>query len=94
MATSATTTPNGINVLNGSAAPAPTSAIDWDAVGFKVHKVNGHAHVTWSNGKWGKVEFRSEEMLQIHGFASCLNYGQVCLTALLVELMGSNVLRG
>src|SRR5437762_9810834 len=57
--------------------PPPTSAINWDSVGFKVHQVNGHAHVTWSNGKWGKVEFRQEELLQIHGFASCLNYGQV-----------------
>jgi hypothetical protein len=59
--------------------PAPTAAIDWNDVGFKVRKVNGHAHVTWADGKWGKLEFRSEEMLSIHGFASCINYGQVRL---------------
>ena len=60
--------------------PAPTSAIDWNAVGFKVHQVNGHAHSTWVDGKWSKPEFRKEEILQIHGFAPCLNYGQVSCT--------------
>jgi branched-chain amino acid aminotransferase len=62
---------------NGHPTPPPTSTIDWDSVGFKVRRVNGHAHVVWSNGKWGHPEFRTEELLQIHGFASCLNYGQV-----------------
>jgi hypothetical protein len=74
--------------------PPPTSAIDWDAVGFKVHQVNGHAHVTWANGKWGKPEFRKEELLQIHGFASCINYGQVFYTWKFICLvMFSNVLK-
>ena len=72
--TTAATTNNGDHP---NLTPPPTSEIDWDYVGFKVHHVNGHAHTTWSNGKWGKVEFRTEEFLQIHGFASCLNYGQV-----------------
>jgi hypothetical protein len=66
-----------INGGHSISTPAPTAAIDWHDVGFTVRKVNGHAHVTWSDGKWGKLEFRSEEMLSIHGFASCLNYGQV-----------------
>jgi branched-chain amino acid aminotransferase len=65
------------NGTHSTSTPEPTSAIDWNAVGFKVHTVNGHAQATWTDGKWGKAEFRTEEALQIHGFASCLNYGQV-----------------
>jgi len=75
MPTDTTVTSNGLHL--SSLPPPPSSSIDWKAVGFKVHKVNGHAHVTWSNGKWGEVEFRTDEILHIHGFASCLNYGQV-----------------
>jgi len=75
----ATTIP--VNGEQLSSVPPATSAIDWDAVGFKVHKVNGHAHVTWTDGKWGKVEFQTDDFLHIHGFASCLNYGQVALIA-------------
>ena len=69
-------------IVNGDTStktPPSTSAINWDAVGFKVHQVNGHTHVTWSNGKWGEVEFVKDEILHIHGFAPCLNYGQVFL---------------
>jgi len=73
-------------------APRATSAIDWDSVGFKIHQVNGHAYATWQDGKWGKLEFRKEESLQIHGFASCLNYGQV-LTCGVIWLMTSNALK-
>jgi branched-chain amino acid aminotransferase len=73
------TTATNTNGHRSNLTPSPTSAINWDFVGFKVHKVNGHAHATWSNGKWGKPEFRTEEALQIHGFAPCLNYGQVSL---------------
>jgi hypothetical protein len=76
---------------NGSQLPPPaTPAIDWEAVGFKVHTVNGHAHCAWTNGKWSRPDFRSEEYLSIHGFASCLNYGQVFL---LREINCSNVLK-
>ena len=71
------TTTTNTNAHCSTPTPPPTSAINWDSVGFKVHHVNGHAHITWSNGKWGNLEFRAEESLQIHGFASCLNYGQV-----------------
>ena len=72
--------------------PPPTKSINWESVGFKIHQVNGHAQVTWTDGKWSKVEFRTEEKLEIHGFASCLNYGQVILF-LGVTVNGSNVLR-
>jgi hypothetical protein len=73
MSTSTATT----NGHPSNPTPAPTSSINWDVVGFQVHKVHGHAHATWTNGKWSKLEFREEETLKIHGFASCLNYGQV-----------------
>ena len=82
MATTATDVNGGHSI---PAPPAPSPAIDWQAVGFKVHKVNGHAHVIWTDGKWGKPEFRSEEMLSIHGFASCLNYGQVHLHSSVIK---------
>ena len=72
-----TATKNSVNGKQASSPPVPSPAIDWNAVGFKVHHVNGHAHATFKNGKWSNVEFRAEEILQIHGFASCLNYGQV-----------------
>jgi hypothetical protein len=85
-------TKNSANGQQASSTPAPTSAIDWNAVGFKVHHVNGHAHATFKNGKWSSVEFRAEEILQIHGFASCLNYGQVG-QSLHIVLTPSNVLR-
>lgn len=81
MATSTTKTVNGEHSVS---IPPATSAIDWDAVGFKVHKVNGHAHATWRDGKWGKLEFRTDEFLHIHGFAPCLNYGQVFFTVSLI----------
>jgi hypothetical protein len=71
------TSTNGIYGHHATGTPAPTDAIDWKAVGFKVRPVNGHAHATWTDGKWGKLEFRTDDTLQIHGFASCLNYGQV-----------------
>jgi branched-chain amino acid aminotransferase len=73
---------NGTNGTNGPethSTPSPTTSIDWHQVGFKVHQVHGHAHATWHDGKWSKPEFRADELLHIHGFASCLNYGQVCL---------------
>ena len=57
--------------------PGPTSAIDWHSVGFKVREVNGHAQATWRDGKWSAAEFIGDPVLAIHGFASCLNYGQV-----------------
>jgi len=74
-----TTAPNGIHTPT---PPGPSKSIDWDNIGFKIHKVNGHAHATWSDGKWSNVEFRQDEMLSIHGFASCLNYGQQCFEGL------------
>jgi branched-chain amino acid aminotransferase len=73
---------NGTNGVHNSTPPAPSESIDWDHVGFQIHKVNGHAHATWSEGKWSDVGFRSEEKLPIHGFASCLNYGQQCFEGL------------
>ena len=90
--TTTTATANGIHL---PPTPPPTSAIDWDAVGFKVHQVNGHAHATWTDGKWSKPEFRQEEILQIHGFAPCLNYGQVSSnpSTLFLVLIDSNALR-
>jgi len=71
---------NGTHGVHSTSIPPPTSAIDWNQVGFQVHKVNGHAHATWTNGKWSAAEFRTDEYLHIHGFASCLNYGQVLLS--------------
>jgi len=73
---------NGTAGVHSTSTPPPTSAIDWDQVGFKVHKVNGHAQATWTDGKWGNPEFQTDEYLHIHGFASCLNYGQVRLFTL------------
>jgi hypothetical protein len=81
MTTAATT-----NGTHTPAPPGPSKAIEWNNIGFKIHRVNGHAHATWTDGKWGKVEFREDEMLSIHGFASCLNYGQVRLLEIALTL--------
>jgi len=72
------------NGHHASSTPAPTSAIDWHTVGFKVRDVNGHAQATWKDGKWSSAEFVTSPILSIHGFASCLNYGQVSIPGTLL----------
>ncbi len=72
------------NGHHASSTPAPTSAIDWHSVGFKVRDVNGHAQATWRDGKWSSAEFVTNPILSIHGFASCLNYGQVSIPGILL----------
>ncbi|KAK1145053.1 hypothetical protein N8T08_004482 [Aspergillus melleus] len=66
--------------------PAPTNAIDWSNVGFKVReadfsrvRVNGHVecHFSRSNGnQWTAPKFVRSPHLPIHGMAPALNYGQ------------------
>jgi branched-chain amino acid aminotransferase len=77
-------TANGEHIK--ASTPPATSAVDWHSVGFKVREVNGHAQATWKDGKWSSAEFVRDPVLAIHGFASCLNYGQVTTTILVSVL--------
>ena len=74
-----------MNGHHAAPTPEPTSAIDWHSVGFKVLEVNGHEQATWRDGKWSAAEFVKDPVLRIHGFASCLNYGQVHIRPYLDE---------
>ncbi|KKY15044.1 putative branched-chain amino acid aminotransferase [Phaeomoniella chlamydospora] len=64
--------------MTESFPPPPTSAIDWNNVGFKVREVNGHIESTFSyskGGKWSTPKFVASPYLNIHGMAPGLNYG-------------------
>ncbi|KAF9143856.1 hypothetical protein BG015_000285 [Linnemannia schmuckeri] len=58
--------------------PAPTSAIDWDSLGFKWIDTNGHVKYIFKDGKWDQGEFVRDSYIKMHVCAPCLNYGQEC----------------
>ncbi|KAG0092383.1 hypothetical protein BGZ93_009280 [Podila epicladia] len=61
-----------------NAPPAPTSAIDWDNLGFKWVDTNGHVKYIYSNGQWDQGEFVKDSYIKMHICAPALNYGQEC----------------
>ncbi|KFA46059.1 hypothetical protein S40293_07478 [Stachybotrys chartarum IBT 40293] len=58
--------------------PPPTTAIDWNNVGFKIREVNGHveAHFSKATGTWSPLRFVTDPYIRIHGMSPALNYGQ------------------
>ncbi|KAG0338198.1 hypothetical protein BG000_004397 [Podila horticola] len=64
--------------MTSNAPPAPTSAIDWDNLGFKWVDTNGHVKYIYSNGQWDQGEFVKDSYIKMHICAPALNYGQEC----------------
>lgn len=62
--------------MTSNAPPAPTSAIDWDNLGFKWVDTNGHVKYIYSNGQWDQGEFVKDSYIKMHICAPALNYGQ------------------
>ncbi|KAI5857776.1 branched-chain amino acid aminotransferase [Tricharina praecox] len=64
--------------------PPPTSAIDWNDLGFKVREVNGHVSSTYNKttGQWSAPVFIRDPYLRLHGMSPALNYGQQCYEGL------------
>lgn len=60
----------------------PTTAIDWEDVGFGIKPTNGHVQCRWREGAWSMPEFVTNPMLNVHGLAPGLNYGQQCFEGL------------
>ncbi|KAF9581993.1 hypothetical protein BGW38_000802 [Lunasporangiospora selenospora] len=58
--------------------PTPTTAIDWDNLGFKWVDTNGYVKHVFSEGRWDEGEFVRSSHLNIHICAPALNYGQEC----------------
>ncbi|KAF9362941.1 hypothetical protein BGX34_005219 [Mortierella sp. NVP85] len=58
--------------------PPPTTAVDWDNLGFKWIETNGYVKYTFNNGQWDQGEFVRDSYLKIHVCAPALNYGQEC----------------
>jgi branched-chain amino acid aminotransferase len=56
--------------------PPPTTAVDWDNLGFKWIETNGYVKYTFNNGQWDQGEFVRDSYLKIHVCAPALNYGQ------------------
>ncbi len=50
--------------------------INWSELGFGYMKTNGNVRCEYHNGKWGELEWHTEETLQISMAATCLHYGQ------------------
>lgn len=59
-----------------SLPPAPSTAIDWDNLGFKWVDTNGHVKYIYSNGQWDQGEFVKDSYIKMHVCAPALNYGQ------------------
>ncbi|KAF2830746.1 branched-chain-amino-acid aminotransferase 5 [Ophiobolus disseminans] len=69
----------------GAFPPAAVDSIDWSNVkDSKVYEVNGHIESTYSkaDGKWSPLKFVASPMMQIHGMAPAINYGQQALEGL------------
>jgi hypothetical protein len=63
------------------APPAPTSAVEWDNLGFKWIDTNGHVKYIFKDGKWDQGEFVRDSYIKMHVCAPALNYGQeVCFS--------------
>ncbi|KAF9570217.1 hypothetical protein EC968_002096 [Mortierella alpina] len=58
--------------------PPPTSAIDWDNLGFKWVDTNGHVKYVHKDGQWDQGEFVRDPYIKMHICAPALNYGQEC----------------
>ncbi|KAL0075915.1 branched-chain amino acid aminotransferase [Phycomyces blakesleeanus] len=61
----------------------PTTAIDWNNLGFEYRDLNGYAKFVWTEGKgWGKPTFEKDPYVKVHICATGLNYGQQCFEGL------------
>ncbi|KAF9914516.1 hypothetical protein BX616_008147, partial [Lobosporangium transversale] len=58
--------------------PPPTSAVDWDNLGFKWIETNGYVKYVHRDGKWDSGEFVRDSYIKMHICAPALNYGQEC----------------
>ncbi|MBT3465493.1 branched chain amino acid aminotransferase, partial [archaeon] len=52
--------------------------MDWKNIGFQYRKTNGYVYAKCINGKWGEVQFSTDEYFPIHIAANVLHYGQAC----------------
>ena len=50
--------------------------INWSELGFSYMKTNGNVRCEYHNGSWGKLEWHTEEYINMHMAATCLHYGQ------------------
>ncbi len=50
--------------------------INWSELGFGYMKTNGNVRCEYHNGSWGKLEWHTDEYIQMHMAATCLHYGQ------------------
>ncbi|KAF8930230.1 branched-chain amino acid aminotransferase [Dissophora ornata] len=58
--------------------PQPTSALNWDNLGFKWVDTNGYVKYVFNDGKWDQGEFVRDSYIKMHVCAPALNYGQEC----------------
>ena len=50
--------------------------INWSELGFSYMKTNGNVRCEYHNGSWGKLEWHTDEYINMHMAATCLHYGQ------------------
>lgn len=50
--------------------------LDWAHIGFGYLKTDYNIRCCYRDGKWGKLEISSSELIHMHISATCLHYGQ------------------
>ncbi|HON09600.1 MAG TPA: branched-chain amino acid aminotransferase [Chitinispirillaceae bacterium] len=52
--------------------------IDWRNLGFKYTQTDCFVTCSYTNGKWGEIEIKTDPELRFHLAATCFHYGQAC----------------
>ena len=50
--------------------------LDWSNIGFGYMKTDYNVRCCYRDGKWGEIEVRTSEHINLHMAATCLHYGQ------------------
>jgi branched-chain amino acid aminotransferase len=56
--------------------------LDWKNLGFQYLPTRGHVQCDFTEGAWGKPEFRTDPHLSLHVAANALHYGQAIFEGL------------
>jgi branched-chain amino acid aminotransferase len=59
-----------------------TNNIDWNNLGFSIHKTKSYLKYTWKNGTWNQGEYITDPEITLSVYASALHYGQTCFEGL------------
>lgn len=58
--------------------------LDFSNLDFRYHKMDDNVRFYFKNGKWGKPEITSDDIININIASTCLHYGQNCFEGLKV----------